>query len=151
MQMQLPLFPANTRLINLTWGVFEKDDFVYYLHNGSPVYCHHKGDLNNYRFITANLVNNKSCHPSELSKVFGVNRKNFQRYSKRLREKGISSFFNPVDNRGKCYKMTPDKFKEAQEYLDSNYSQLKTANNIGVSESAIRYHIKKGTLKKKRK
>ena len=47
--------------------------------------------------------------------------------------------------------MTPDKFKEAQEYLDSNYSQLKTANNIGVSESAIRYHIKKGTLKKKRK
>ncbi len=110
MQMQLPLFPANTRLINLTWGVFEKDDFVYYLHNGSPVYCHHKDDLNNYRFITANLVNNKSCFPSELSKVFGVNRKNFQRYGKRLREKGISSFFNPVDNRGKCYKSLQSRF-----------------------------------------
>lgn len=151
MQMQLPLFPSNTRLINSTWGVFEKDDFVYYLHNGSPVYCHHKDDLNNYRFITANLVNNKSCMPSELSKIFGINRKNFQRYAKRLREEGIKSFFNPADNRGKCYKMTPDKLKEAQKYLDTDYSQLKTANKVGVSESAIRYHIKKGTLKKKKK
>ena len=89
--------------------------------------------------------------PSELSKIFGINRKNFQRYAKRLREEGIKSFFNPADNRGKCYKMTPDKLKEAQKYLDTDYSQLKTANKVGVSESAIRYHIKKGTLKKKKK
>lgn len=45
--------------------------------------------------------------------------------------------------------MTPDRIKQAQEYLDLGYSQLKTAKNINVNETTIRYHLKKGTLKKK--
>jgi len=46
--------------------------------------------------------------------------------------------------------MTPDKIKEAQGYLDVGYSQMRTAKQINVNEASIRYHIKKGTLKKKR-
>jgi hypothetical protein len=45
MQMQLPIFPTSTKLINNSIGVFEKDDFIYYLHNGSPIFCHGKDDL----------------------------------------------------------------------------------------------------------
>ena len=149
MQMQLPIFPSKTRLLSPSWGVFQKDDSVYYLHNGSPVYTHHKDDLNTYRYVTATLIVNKSCRAIELSKVFGVNVRNFQRYAARLRRDGADGFFNPVDNRGKCFKMTADKLEEAQGYLDLGYSQLGTAKAIGVSESAIRYHLRKGTLKKK--
>lgn len=146
--MQLPVFPKQTKLFSSTWGVFQKDDFVYYLHNGSPVYIHQKDDLNTYRYVTATLIENNSCQASDLSKVFGVNARNFQRYAKRLRQGGADAFFNPVDNRGKCHKMTPDKLQEAQRYLDRGYSQLKTAKAIEVSESAIRYHLRKGALKK---
>jgi hypothetical protein len=46
MQMQLPIFPSSTQLLSATWGVFEKDNIVFYLHNGSPVYSHNKNDLN---------------------------------------------------------------------------------------------------------
>ena len=45
--MQLPIFPGTTKLINAQVGFFEKDEFVYYLHNGSPIFCHTKNDLNN--------------------------------------------------------------------------------------------------------
>jgi len=148
MQMQLPFFPDKTKLLSPSWGVFKKDGFVYYLHNGSPVYTHHKDDINTYRYITATLIVNNSCKASDLSRVFGVTVRNFHRYAKRLREGGTESFFNPVDNRGKCYKMTPEKLQEAQKYLDLGISQLKTAKTINVSESAIRYHLRKGSLKK---
>jgi len=147
--MQLPIFPSQTQLLSATWGVFQKEDSVYYLHNGSPVYTHHKDDINTYRYVTATLIVQNSCRASDLSRVFGVNARNFQRYAARLRESGADAFFNPVDNRGKCHKMTPDKLAEAQQYLDVGYSQLKTAKVLDVSESAIRYHLRKGTLKKK--
>jgi len=75
--------------------------------------------------------------------------RNFERYAKRLRDLGTEAFFNPTDNRGKCHKMTPNKLIEAQEYLNDGYSQMRTAKEINVNEASIRYHIKKGTLKKK--
>ncbi len=149
MQMQLPLFPDKTQLLSASWGVRKIDDSVYYLHNGSPVYTHHKDDINTYRFVTASLIVNNYCRAIDLSKVFNVSERNFQRYAKRLREEGAETFFKPKDERGNCHKMTPDKLKEAQKYLDEGYSQLKTAKEINVNEASIRYHIKKGTLKKK--
>jgi hypothetical protein len=82
MQMQLPLFPNSTNLINFCVGFFEKEGFVYYLHNGSPIYCHEKNDLNSYRYIMANLIVTKLCTPSELANALGVSNRNIQRYAK---------------------------------------------------------------------
>lgn len=149
MQLQLPIFPSTTKMLSSTWGVFEKDKFVYYLHNGSPVHVHEKNNFNMYRFITATLIENHSCSASDLSKVFGVGVRNFERYAKRLRDFGTNGFFNPKDSRGQCHKMTSDKLTEAQKYLNLGYSQMRTAREINVNEASIRYHIKKGTLKKK--
>lgn len=148
MQLQLPIFPEKTKMINSSLGLFRKDDFVYYLHNGSPVYCHSKDDLNTYRYTLANIVNNKLSSIIELSTALGVNRKNIERYVKTLKTKGTEYFFNRVETRGKSNKLTAEKLKQAQDYLDNNYSQQGTGKILGVSESAIRYHIKEGNLKK---
>lgn len=150
MQMQLPIFPPSTKMLSGTWGVFEKEDFIYYLHNGSPVHIHAKSDLNTYRYVTASLVVNHSCSPSDLSGVFGVGVHNFERYAKKMREGGAEAFFSPDDRRGQCYQMTDEKMSEAQKHLDSGLSNIKTAKAIGVQESTIRYHLNKGNLKKKR-
>jgi transposase len=148
MQMQLPIFPEQTKLINSSVGFFCKDDFVFYLHNGSPVYCHGKNDLNTYRYIMANLVTTRLCTISELSRALGVHVKNIQRYKKALEEKGTSWFFNREDNRGQCHKMKEDKITQAQELLNEGYSQKGAAKQLGVSEGAIRYHLRGGALKK---
>ena len=149
MQMQLPIFPSSTKLLSATWGILQKGDSVYYLHNGSPVYTHHKDDINTYRYITATLIVNNSCRATELSAVLGVNVRNFERYTKRLRVGGADAFFNPIDNRGKCHKMTHERLLEAQKYIDLGYSQQRTGKEINVNEATIRYHLRKGSLKKK--
>jgi len=38
MQKQLPIFPSGTKMINASLGVYIKEDLVYYLHNGSPIF-----------------------------------------------------------------------------------------------------------------
>ena len=149
MQQILPIFPDETRMINYQVGFKQIDDFVHYFVNGMPVYCHEKEDNNGYRFVLATLVNHNFCSIKEMSEALGVPRKNIERYAKALREKGMAHFFNRKETRGQCYKLTPEKIKDAQEFLDDGYSQQGTAKTIGVSESAIRYHIKSGRLKKK--
>ncbi len=61
MQMQLPIFPTDTKLINATLGVREQDDTVYYLHNGNPICCHKKDDMQNFRFTCGLLVSTGLC------------------------------------------------------------------------------------------
>jgi biotin operon repressor len=149
MQQILPIFPEDIKMVNYQVGFKQMDDFVHYFVNGMPVYCHEKGDKNGYRFVLATLVNNKFCSIKELSEALGVQKKNVERYAKSLRDHGMAYFFNRKETRGQCHKFTPEKIEEAQKLLNIGYSQQGTAKAIGVSESAIRYHIKAGTLKKK--
>jgi len=147
--MQLPIFPQTTKLINSNVGLFERDDFVYYLHNGSPIYCHEKNDLNSYRFIIANLVVTGLCSPIDLARALGVSNRNMQRYAKTLREKGTDWFFNKEEKRGDAHKLTDEMLSEAQKLISKFYSVVDVARLFGVTEGALRYHIKKGTIKKK--
>ena len=147
--MQLPIFPQTTKLINSNVGLFERDDFVFYLHNGSPIYCHEKNDLNSYRFIIANLVVTGLCSPIDLARALGVSNRNMQRYAKTLREKGTDWFFNKEEKRGDAHKLTDEMLGEAQKLISKFYSVCDVAKLLGVTEGALRYHIKKGTIKKK--
>jgi len=153
MQLQLPFFPEHTKLINSTLGLFEKDSFVYYLHNGSPIYCHDKEDRNSYRFIVGNLIHNKLCTITEFHESIGEARKNIERYAKTFREKGAEHFFSRKETRGQCHKVTEALMAEIQSKLDEGISQYRISKECGISEAAIRYHLNNGnlTLKKKAK
>ena len=148
MQFKLPLFSRDTKLINDTVGFREQDGFVYYIHSGSPIYCHKKEDKNSYRHTLASLIVNNLCTTGELSAALGINRKNIERYTKAYREHGPGYFFNREDNRGQCHKMTDELLSVIQEKLDSGLSQYRIAKDHGISDSAIAYHISNGNLKK---
>ena len=94
MQMQLPIFPSTTKLINTSVGIFEKD-------------------------------------------------------AKALREKGPNHFFNREEHRGRAHKLTDEVLKDAQQMIDNFYSVGDVARLLGVTDGALRYHIKKGNIKKK--
>jgi len=147
--MQLPIFPSSTKLINSSVGIFEKEDIVYYLHNGSPIHCHDRNDLNSYRYITAELVVSGLCRPIEIAKTLGVSNRNIQRYAKALREKGANWFFNREENRGRAHKVTDELLTDAQQMINDFYSVADVARLLKVTEGALRYHIKKGNIKKK--
>jgi len=149
MQMQLPLFPSDTKLVNSTLGIRSQDDMVYYLHNGSPIFCHHESSIDHYRYICGNLVANGLCKASELADTLGVHRRSIERYASKHRKSNGKAFITKVDRRGQCFKMTPMKLEEVQELLDQGLSQEEVARRTHISSSSIRNHLKKGTLKKK--
>jgi hypothetical protein len=72
-----------------------------------------------------------------------------QRYAKALREKGSDWFFNRTENRGQCHKLNAGALKQAEELIGKFYTVKDTARLLGVTEGALRYHIKKGNIKKK--
>ncbi|GHT40173.1 hypothetical protein FACS189437_05410 [Bacteroidia bacterium] len=150
MQTQLPFFPRETQLINDSLGFREQDGFIYYLHNGNPIYCHGKEDRNSYRFIVGNLIVNQLCSIKELSEALGEGRKNVERYAKSFREKGADYFFARKETRGTCHKVTPALLAELQAKLDNGFSNYRIAKEHHISESAIKYHISKGNLIKKK-
>lgn len=90
--MQLPIFPEGTMLVNACLGFRKSGDYVYYLHNGSPIFCHEENDMNSYRYITANLVDNGLCKSSELADSLGVNGRNIERHVKAFGKKAVVGF-----------------------------------------------------------
>jgi biotin operon repressor len=148
MQMQMPIYPRETKMINGSVGVYELDGMAYYLHHGSPLFCHQLEDKNSYRYILGNLVYNRLARISEISQALGINRKNVERYAKALKDNGIDWFFNREDNRGKCHQMTDHKMEEAQKLINEGLSLEAIGKRLGVSEGAVRYHQRSGKLKK---
>jgi hypothetical protein len=56
MQLQLPIFLAETTLASNCVGVYERNGLVQYIVNGMPVYSHSKEDFQAFRFIFAILL-----------------------------------------------------------------------------------------------
>ena len=149
MQLIMPLFPPEVKLITETMGVFARDGIVYYLHSGLPIYSHAESDLKSFRFITSKFILQGLCRRREISDCFGVSYDSVKRYTKILAEEGDTAFFTRDNRQGSCYKLLPEVIERMQKYLDEGKSNSEIARLEHVSEGAIRYALKTGKLKKK--
>ncbi len=149
MQLLLPIFPANTTLINASVGVYEHDGIVQYLVNGLPVYSHSKHDNDAFRFITSNFIHQGLCRNVDIERAFGVSEDSVSRAYKKYVTKGEAGFFGPDARFGKAHKIVGDRRERIQAKLDKGQSVYSIAKEEGVRESAIRYGVKQGYLKKR--
>jgi transposase len=148
MQLQLPIFPREARLINDRLGVYEKDGVVQYIINGAPVYSHAKDDLTAFRYITSNFIHQGICRKVEIEKFFGISEDSIYRYYKKFLEEGAAGFFGDDARHGTAHKIVGERRVRIQKKLDKGQSVNSIAKEEGVRESAIRYAVKKGYLKK---
>ena len=148
MQLQLPFFPKEARLINEHVGVYQKDGLVQYILNGMPIYSHAKDDLNAFRFITSNFICQGLCRKVDIERFFNVSEDSVYRYHKKFKEQGEEGFFGDDARQGKAHKITGQRRIRIQQKLDKGQSVNSIAKEEGVRESAIRYGIKQGYLKK---
>jgi DNA-binding CsgD family transcriptional regulator len=147
MQMLLPIFPQEVKLLSPVLGVFEKDTIVTYLHAGAPVFSHAKDDIRSFRYITSKLVLQGLCRLIDISDCFGVSYDSVKRYLRKLRELGDSRFFRD-NRRGSHYKLVGSVVTRMQRYLDDGKSNSEIARLEDVSEGAVRHALKTGLLKK---
>ena len=148
MQLQLPIFPKEAQLINEHVGVYEDDSIVQYIVNGMPIYSHAKDDLNAFRFITSNFIEQGLCRKVDIERFFNVSEDSVYRYHKKFKEQGEQGFFGDDARKGKAHKITGERRLRIQNKLDKGQSVNSIAKEEGVRESAIRYGIKQGYLKK---
>lgn len=149
MQLQLPLFPTDATLISDCLGVYKQDELVQYIVNGLPVYAHPKDDLKAFRYITSNFIHQGLCRKTEVQRCFHVSEDSVQRAYKKFVDKGEAGFFGDDARKGTAYKITGDCRLRIQAKLDKCQSVNSIAKQEGVRESAIRYGIKQGYLKKR--
>jgi len=149
MQLLLPIFPADTTLINANVGVYERNGIVQYLINGLPVYSHSKDDKDAFRYITSNFIHQGLCRNVDIERAFGVSEDSVTRALKKFTTKGEAGFFGPDARHGKAYKIVGSRRERIQTKLDKGQSVYSIGKEEGVRESAIRYGIKQGYLKKR--
>ncbi len=148
MQLQLPIFPAGSKMISHCVGVYEQSGLVQYIVNGLPVYAHGSEDLQSFRFFFSNLISQGLCTQGEVRKAFSITTDYVSRAYRLYKKEGGAGFFKPENRHGYCYKLIGANLAKAQGLLDEGRNQSATALAVGVSESAIRYAIKTGNLKK---
>ncbi len=148
MQLHLPLFPKEAKLVSDRLGVYEHDGLVQYIVNGLPVYCHSKEDKNAFRFITSNFIHQGLCRKVDVERCFGVSEDSVHRNYKIFVEQGESGFFGDDARCGKAHKIVGECRNRIQSKLDKGQSVNSIAKEEGIRESAIRYAVKQGYLKK---
>lgn len=148
MQLQLPIFPAECKMISSTVGVYEDDGIVQYIVNGLPVYAHGTEDLQAFRFFTSNLIEQGRCKQTEIERCFCVSADSVTRNLKKFREQREQAFFSPKNRHGHSHKIRGEVHERIQKKLDAGQSVNSIAKEEKLTEGSIRYAIKQGHLKK---
>lgn len=148
MQLLLPLFPRETKMISPFVGVYETQGLVQYIVNGLPVFSHEKEDLQGFRFITSNLIKQGLCSGTEIERCFFVSADSVARNLKKLKTEGEQAFFSPETRHGRSHKIRGAVQERIQKKLDKGQSVNSIAKEEKISEGAIRYAITHGHLKK---
>jgi transposase len=149
MQLRLPIFPKEAELINDCFGVYKKDGLVQYIVNGMPIYTHSEDDINSFRFITSNFIHQGLCRKVDVERFFNVSEDSVYRYYNKFKEQGEEGFFGHDARKGTAHKIRGQCRINIQKKLDTGQSINSIAKEEGVTESAIRYGIQKGYLKKR--
>lgn len=148
MSILLPLYPQGTHMISECVGVYEESEIVQYIINGLPAFSHAKEDQKSFRFITSNLIKQGLCRQVDIQRSFHVSEDSVSRYYKKYIEHGEAAFFGEDGRKGTAYKIMGAVKDRIQRKLDKEQSVNSIANEEHVSESAIRYQISRGYLKK---
>lgn len=148
MQLRLPIFPKEAKLITPSLAVYEQGDEVYYSHSGMPIFTHSANDHNQFSYITSNLIHQGLCRQVDIVNTFHVTIDSVKRNLRKFESKGMSGFVEKDGRRGRSYKMTPERLSRIQRRLDKKEDNSSIARDEGISEGSIRYMIKQGRLKK---
>ncbi len=147
-QLLLPIFPFDTEFLTPTLGVFRKEDSVYYMHNGIPIFSHSASDINRFRYVSSHLLIQGLCQNVDIERIFHESTDSVRRWKRKLSESGEAVFFSPALLHKTSHKLLPEVLERIQHKLNEGKSVNSIAKKENISEGSIRYAIKQERLKK---
>lgn len=145
-QVQLPIFPQGTSLINPDLAVKCQADQVVYYNGHLPVFTHEARDLASFRFFATQLIINGTASYGQIAKAFGVPTRTLKRYAQRYRERGAEAFFKPAAKRH-GHRLTPERLAQVQGLLDEGFGVPHISEQTGILSSTLHKAIDSGRLR----
>jgi len=147
LQLHLPIFPRDSKLLSATVAVRQEDDMVHYLANGLPFYCHGITELDAFRHVVCLLVDQGLCQRAEVVRCFSVTDDFVGRALRIYRKEGHCGLYNQTRKKN-ASKLHGKLLENIQKKLGQGQSINSIAKQEGITEGAIRYQIRKNNLKK---
>jgi transposase len=145
-QMQLPMFPAGAQNVTPEIGFECRQDQVTYFNGHLPVFTHHKTDVQSFRLITAQWIEQGLISQADVVRSFGLSPTTIKRYVKRFRKGGIKALFTPSAKR-KGNKLTPERLLEAQQLLNEKIGVPELSRKLGILPTTLHKAIDDGRLR----
>ncbi len=149
-QVQLPVFPDGTTLINSDLGCVRKGQQILYVNGHLPVFTHEVDDLASFRLITTQLIVNGTATQSQIVRAFGVPLRTVKRYCQKYHREGAAGFYKPAARR-KGHRLTPERLTEVQAMLDQGQTPPQISRETGLLSSTVHKAIDDGRLKQIKK
>jgi len=149
-QLQLPIFPPGTTLINQNLGFIRHDNTVTYIYGSLPVFSHDVDDLKAFRMYSSQLYVNGSATQAEICRAFGISKISIKRSVKLYREKGMAGFFAEPNRRGPAV-LTPPIIEQIQGLLDEGWTIPQIAKELSLKADTLRKAVQAGKLHKPQK
>lgn len=149
-QVQLPLFPSGTTVINEALAYERREDQVVYFNGHLPVFTHRTEDLASFRLFTTQLIVNGTATQGQIVRAFGVPMTTVKRACRRYRDRGAAAFFKPPARR-QGSRLTPERLAEAQRLLDQGQRVPQISAVLGILPSTLHKALDDGRLQRAKK
>lgn len=150
-QLQLPIFPAESREINEGIGVHCMDGKVVYVYGHLPVFQHEEGDVGSFRMFTSQMVANGTAKAGQIAATFGVPLGTVKRYVAVYRERGAKGFFESRQRARSETKLTAEVKEQARQLLEQGMAVSEVGRQVKVEASTLHKAIRSQRLKFKKK
>ncbi|HKD57395.1 MAG TPA: hypothetical protein VKD45_07790, partial [Hyphomicrobiaceae bacterium] len=117
-----------------------------YFASGLPIFVHAEDDAVGQRIVAAQLMELGLAQQDELSAALGVHRSTLYRQHRKLTTAGVLGVVDAKRGPHGPHRFTADKRRRVVELLGEGRSMREAARQVGVTEGAIRYALRRGEL-----
>ncbi|MGH9485036.1 MAG: putative transposase [Terriglobales bacterium] len=145
-QFHLPAPPAGAEEINTVVALVREHGQVAYFASGVPVFVHAENDAVGRRIAAAQLMVLRLAGQGELSAALGLHRSTLYRQCRKLTTEGVLGVVNGKRGPRGPHRFTADKRQRVVRLLGEGGSIRQAAQQVGVTEGAIRHAVRRGEL-----
>jgi transposase len=142
----LPAQPGDAQEINPVVAIVCQHQQVAYFASGLPIFVHAEDDRVGRRIVAAQLRELGLAQQDELSAAWGVHRSTLYRQHRKLTTEGVLGVVEGKRGPHGPHRFTADKRQRVAELLGEGRSIREAARQVGVTEGAIRYALRRGEL-----
>jgi len=145
-QYHLPAQPGDAQEINTVVAMVRQQEQVAYFASGLPIFVHAEDDVVGRRIVAAQLMELGLAQQDELSAALGVHRTTLYRQHRKLTTEGVVGVVDAKRGPHGPHRFTADKRQRVVQLLGEGRPVREAARQVGVTEGAIRYALRRGEL-----